>query len=76
MPKVLVIDDEPNIRFSIEQVLDQEGLRVMGAQTAEEGLRLAAEELPDVILLDIRLGQAVRAWRSSANCVRWTPSAW
>jgi DNA-binding NtrC family response regulator len=56
MPKLLVIDDEPNIRFSIEQVFDRSDVRVLGAETAEEGLELAAEESPDVILLDIRLG--------------------
>jgi two-component system, NtrC family, nitrogen regulation response regulator GlnG len=56
MPKLLVIDDEPNIRFSIEQVFDRGDMHVLGAETAEEGLRLASEESPDVILLDIKLG--------------------
>ncbi|MBN2581204.1 MAG: sigma-54-dependent Fis family transcriptional regulator [Pirellulales bacterium] len=56
MPKLLIIDDEPNIRFSIKQVFDRDDVQVFGAETAEEGLRLAAEQAPDVILLDIRLG--------------------
>jgi DNA-binding NtrC family response regulator len=56
MAKLLVIDDEPSIRFSIEQVFAEESIRVLGAETAAEGLQLAAEECPDVILLDIRLG--------------------
>ena len=56
MPKLLVIDDEPNIRFSIEQVFDCSDLHVFGAQTVEDGLRLASTEAPDVILLDIKLG--------------------
>jgi two-component system, NtrC family, nitrogen regulation response regulator GlnG len=56
MPKLLIIDDESAIRFSIESVFDREDIAVIGAETAEEGLRLAAEESPDVILLDIRLG--------------------
>ncbi|MBS0261122.1 MAG: sigma-54-dependent Fis family transcriptional regulator [Planctomycetes bacterium] len=55
MQKLLVIDDEPNIRFSVAQVFKQQGLRVLEAATAEEGLRLAADEAPDVVLLDIRL---------------------
>jgi two-component system nitrogen regulation response regulator GlnG len=54
--KLLVIDDEPNIRYSIGQVLANDRLAVLEAATAEEGLRLAAEHAPDVILLDIRLG--------------------
>lgn len=57
MPTLLVIDDEASIRFSIEQVFDGPEVRVVGADTAEAGLRLAAEESPDVILLDIRLGE-------------------
>ncbi len=54
--KLLIIDDEPNIRFSITQVLTDERVVVLEATNAEEGLRLAAEHSPDVILLDIRLG--------------------
>ncbi len=56
MAKLLVIDDEPSIHFSIEQVFAEESVQVLGAETAAEGLQLAAEESPDVILLDIRLG--------------------
>ncbi|MHB1035496.1 MAG: sigma-54-dependent transcriptional regulator [Pirellulales bacterium] len=56
MPTLLIIDDETNIHFSIQEVLDEEDLRVLGADNVEEGLRVAAEESPDVILLDIRLG--------------------
>jgi two-component system nitrogen regulation response regulator GlnG len=54
--KLLVIDDESNIRYSIGQVLGNENVAVLEAATAEEGLRLAAEHAPDVILLDIKLG--------------------
>ena len=56
MPTLLVIDDEASIRFSIEQVFDGPDVRVIGAETADAGLRLAAERSPDVILLDIHLG--------------------
>lgn len=56
MPTLLVIDDEASIRFSIEQVFERPGTRVLSAESADEGLRLAAEESPDVVLLDIRLG--------------------
>ncbi|HEY3965749.1 MAG TPA: sigma-54 dependent transcriptional regulator [Planctomycetaceae bacterium] len=55
MPKLLVIDDEPNIRFSIAQVFKQEGISVVEAETAAEGIAVVAETCPDVILLDIRL---------------------
>ncbi|MDI9446757.1 MAG: sigma 54-interacting transcriptional regulator, partial [Planctomycetota bacterium] len=56
MPKILVIDDEPGIIFSIEHVFAGKGIEVLGAEDGETGLRLVADESPDVILLDIRLG--------------------
>jgi two-component system, NtrC family, nitrogen regulation response regulator GlnG len=56
MPKLLIIDDEPNIRFSIGQVFEGSDLEVIEAETAAEGLQRVAADAPDVILLDIRLG--------------------
>lgn len=56
MLKLLVVDDEPNIRFSIEQVFEDDRIEVLGAENAAEAIELAAAELPDVILLDIKLG--------------------
>jgi DNA-binding NtrC family response regulator len=57
MFKLLVIDDEANIRFSIEQVFDRKDVEVLSAETAEEGLSVAKSRDPDVILLDIMLGE-------------------
>jgi DNA-binding NtrC family response regulator len=56
MPKLLLIDDEPNILFSIEKVFKDQEIQVLSAKSAEEGLKLATEHSPNVILLDIRLG--------------------
>lgn len=57
MSKLLLIDDEPNIRFSIQEVFrGREDLQVIEADNAAEGLRLAREESPHVVLLDIKLG--------------------
>lgn len=58
MPKLLVIDDEPNVRFSISQVFAGADIQLFEANSAKVGIRLAAEEAPDVILLDIRLGES------------------
>lgn len=58
MPLLLILDDEPSIRLSIKAVFSRTDVRVLGAETAEEGIRLAAEHSPDVILLDIKLGTA------------------
>src|SRR3954471_2432004 len=56
MSTILVIDDEAGIRFTICEVLQSPDLRVLAAENAEQGLRLTREESPDLVLLDIRLG--------------------
>lgn len=53
--KILVIDDEKLIRWTLEQHLAKEGFEVMTADTAEKGLEIISEEAPDLILLDNRL---------------------
>ncbi len=58
MSTLLVIDDESSIRISIKAVFNRSELTVLGAETADEGIRLAAEHAPAVILLDIKLGAA------------------
>jgi two-component system response regulator AtoC len=53
--RILVIDDEKLIRWTLEQHLVKEGYEVSTAESGERGLELIAEEQPDVILLDNRL---------------------
>ena len=52
---ILIIDDEPEIRESLEQMLKLEGYQPALASTAQEGLKKAEENLFDVVLLDISL---------------------
>ena len=52
---VLVIEDDPLNRKLVHALLTIGGYRVHEAGTAEEGIALAREELPDCILMDIRL---------------------
>jgi two-component system response regulator AtoC len=53
--KILVIDDEKLIRWTLEQHLVKEGYEVITAETAEKGLAVINEESPDLVLLDNRL---------------------
>lgn len=53
--RVLVVEDNPvNLELVVE-VLEQEGCEVLTTQSAEAGLRLAAAERPDLILMDFQL---------------------
>jgi DNA-binding NtrC family response regulator len=52
---VLVIDDDPDVRFGCEQALEMEGIATYGAATAEEALAHARKSLPSVVVTDVRL---------------------
>src|SRR5436305_8288557 len=56
MIKELIDYEEPSIRFSVQQVLDDSEYEVLTANDAQEAMKSARNEAPDVILLDIRLG--------------------
>jgi two-component system nitrogen regulation response regulator GlnG len=57
MGKLLVIDDERNVSFSIAEVFTDSEIEVRSAVNGAQGLDLVREWTPDVILLDLRLGQ-------------------
>lgn len=56
MQKLLVIDDEPSIRFAIGQVFDKQSIEVLEADCGDHALEIMVQESPDAILLDIHLG--------------------
>jgi two-component system KDP operon response regulator KdpE len=53
--RVLVIDDEEQIRRALKSVLTARNYEVELAETAEHGLELTAEHTPDIIVLDLTL---------------------
>lgn len=53
--RVLIIDDEAPIRFSLRGILEDEGMEALEAPTAEEGLALVDSDAPDLVFLDIWL---------------------
>ena len=52
---ILLVEDNDNNRMLVRDVLHASGYRVVEAETAEDGLRIAAEQRPAVILMDIQL---------------------
>ena len=52
--RLLVVDDEPNVQYSLEKSLQSDWLQVVTASTAREGINLVREQRPDAVILDVR----------------------
>jgi two-component system, NtrC family, response regulator HydG len=53
--RILVVDDEKNLRFTLAEILQDEGYEAHEAATGEEAVTLCEEERFDVVLLDVRM---------------------
>ncbi len=54
-PKILIVDDEPNIVVPLQFLMEQNGYEVRTADTGEEAIEALSAFKPDVVLLDIML---------------------
>lgn len=54
-PLILVIEDEQPIRRFLRASLTAEGYRLLEAESGEQGLRVAAQQPPDLVILDLGL---------------------
>ena len=55
MERILIVEDEAPMRRALEDVLADEGYRVLSAADGERGLQRAISEKPDIVLLDIMM---------------------
>lgn len=55
MAKIMVIEDEKNLRLLYRRELEQDGHTVVTAADATEGVRMVESEAPDLVVLDIRM---------------------
>ena len=56
-PRVLVVDDEDGVRSSLRMIFEYEGYEVLLAANGPVGLKLAEQEQPDLVFLDIKMPQ-------------------
>jgi DNA-binding NtrC family response regulator len=54
-PKILVIDDDASLRRVVEYNLQEAGYQVLSAAGGEDGLRLFAEEVPALVITDMKM---------------------
>lgn len=55
MKDILLIEDSLENTILVERVLDASGYNLLHAPTGEEGIQVAVEEVPDLVLIDIGL---------------------
>ena len=70
--RVLLVDDEPDVRAVTERVLQDAGAQVLVASQASQGLALLQQKMPTVILSDIGM-PGIEATTSCAACAAWMP---
>ena len=63
--KVLVVDDDPDIRMLNKSIVEECGYTPIEAENGEEGLKMAKKENPDLIILDVLMPKqsGVRLYR-------------
>ena len=54
-PRILLVDDEANIRKMVSALLQSEGFETLEAPNGQAALALVAEDAPDVVLLDLMM---------------------
>ncbi len=55
MAKILIAEDEPDIRELVAFMLRFAGYEVLAATNGEEAVQTASREIPDLILMDVRM---------------------
>ncbi|HID86547.1 MAG TPA: response regulator transcription factor [Anaerolineae bacterium] len=65
MPKILVIEDDPDMVEALRMPLEANGYEVITASTGEEGLRTVKEIEPDLIILDVMMETATAGFQVS-----------
>lgn len=55
LPKVLVVDDEPDVRLYLRTLLEENGFQVSEAGDADEAMEELSRQRPDAVILDIMM---------------------
>lgn len=74
-PKVLFVDDEPNIRLTLGMYLEDQGFEVTTAATVPDALKLITEKRFQVLIADLNVGQAGDGFTVVSAMRRTQPNA-
>src|SRR3712207_4020930 len=67
MKRILVVDDDPSISYTVSDILREEGYQVEAAPNGREALRKMRELLPDAVLLDLMM-PVMDGWAFARAC--------
>jgi len=67
MAKILVVEDEENLCLLFEQELTEEGHEVIIAHDGKTAIRLAREQKPDLVIMDINLPEKMNGLESMSK---------
>ena len=56
MNKLLLIDDEEDVRYSLQRIFESAEIELATAASGEEGLKVISKFKPDLVLMDVRMG--------------------
>jgi two-component system nitrogen regulation response regulator GlnG len=56
MSKLLLIDDQEDVRYSLQRIFDSPEIELAAASSGEEGLKIIPKFKPDLVLMDVRMG--------------------
>ncbi len=73
--KILVIEDDPDYRAVLEEILTSGGYRVVTASSGEEGLRRVMEERPDLIILDVMMERTISGFEVAKKIKNLSPGS-
>ena len=55
MSSILIVDDDSRLRQSFDKLLHEEGYKVRTAPSGEAGLEAVKQEIPDLVIMDVRM---------------------
>jgi CheY-like chemotaxis protein len=67
LPRILLVDDEPNNLLLLEELLQSQGYETLVASSGSQALEIVQDFLPDLILLDVMM-QEWGALKFAADC--------
>lgn len=53
MPRVLIVDDSPTETYKFKETLEKHGFEIITADNGADGVAVARQEMPDVVLMDV-----------------------